>query len=1225
MSTNGTVQALSAITDGGLFERLAAAILREANPDYGSLVHPGVNVAGKTVKSPLDGICFIKGANPPHMVAVHHTTTARDDLEKKWLHDPSTVKPRNGTRPTAPAGDLIKTAQLVAEERKRVPNLCATLVLTTNEEPAEALIRTIQAAGDRFGLEIDIWSRSRLSHYLDTPSGQWIRRSFLKIEQEQLSPELLRELSQMSLQINHPPDNPDAWVPRALDSMVTAKLMSDVTFLVAGSGLGKSIACFRQLAAHLNAGGAGFVVPHQIIASAATLELAVEATLRQLHPLAAVATQALSFCSQEKPLLLVVEDVNRSGQTQYLIEKIASWSHKAAKDKEIRSSRWRLICPLWPEVLASLSDQFRKRIDPLILRGGVFSASEGREAVLARARVEGYDLSRFSADAISCSLGHDPLLIALHDQHTAPDLHQVISQFVEGSLSRAASLAKEYPPSDFRQALRALAEEMLARRQLDLRWCEVRVWKGLQGDPLRLLGQIAHLGELIRLTGSSDEQTLSFRHDRVRDWLLVDAASELDHRNLLSEEVVAEPYFAEIMGAVFAWGQPGERYIQRLASGNPLALFHANRLIGNAAGASQEAVVHAIYNWLDNRETHDRSRHHLRREALRMLAETDSSAVPTMVARFHDRTTDGYLARLRNGQLAGGIELCSSIDIGLGAAWLDIHIDHAKVHHGHSLTKDLNEFLMRDDLGSSARSGGLRLAGFFADPTLGPAVEVCWNAHKERNDHLKDYLWAFAQCCGENAEQYLKPVCDAWASLSDQPPEEKWRSSPRSELAAYDLRSAFHRLPPHAAIDYFIQRGGQADLKQPITFLLHVMDNPNAVSFVAQELAAIQRSLEGTESHSPFVMLAKQDWQNAQEYQGRSMSKASRDLLLRLWQDEANEKCLRIQSFNLWAATQASDDIEVLSAVKRQDDLTDKILTELLMRGDQRSIPKLICKLADDDNGYWWQCGRYLWSPELTKALCESMGNRALKAKRLWFESLPLDWIFSEMVSRLPVIEAERLLLEHWEHLRYCRDFVQVAMYVSTKPLMEAVHTVIHECPEPAEMFQHLHYSLGINMIGRPGLISEAQVLALAPYFDLMPASEIESLWEVCNYRGWFTVRRDMLDSYIKKASPGRVWDHQEAMSKFDEMVAERRLTWIDIQIDDFIETGVLWSEILATMTAWLDKKRSLAALEFVAAAIEVRGTRADLCALKLYEGMPGIAKQLILDTEFAVRRRSLQ
>lgn len=70
MSVQKTVQALAGITDAGLFECLATAILRDANPIYRSLVHPGVNEEGKTVKSPLDGICGCRASThdrgPPH-------------------------------------------------------------------------------------------------------------------------------------------------------------------------------------------------------------------------------------------------------------------------------------------------------------------------------------------------------------------------------------------------------------------------------------------------------------------------------------------------------------------------------------------------------------------------------------------------------------------------------------------------------------------------------------------------------------------------------------------------------------------------------------------------------------------------------------------------------------------------------------------------------------------------------------------------------------------------------------------------------------------------------------------------------------------------------------------------------------------------------------------------------------------------------------------------------
>src|SRR5438128_2715716 len=144
---SGTIRALAQMSDEGLFEQLATAVLRDADPGlYGSLTHPGVNADGKTVKAPVDGLSFLPGAHPPHLVAVHHTICARDDLEKKWLHDPSTVVPRKGTKPAAPAGDVLKTAGIIAKERIGSSDLRATLALTTNEEPPEELTRNIAAA-----------------------------------------------------------------------------------------------------------------------------------------------------------------------------------------------------------------------------------------------------------------------------------------------------------------------------------------------------------------------------------------------------------------------------------------------------------------------------------------------------------------------------------------------------------------------------------------------------------------------------------------------------------------------------------------------------------------------------------------------------------------------------------------------------------------------------------------------------------------------------------------------------------------------------------------------------------------------------------------------------------------------------------------------------------------------------------------------------------------------
>jgi len=72
-----------------------------------------------------------------------------------------------------------------------------------------------------------------LSHELDfRPSGQWIRSQILGIEQDLLSAELLSNLAKKSLEANCPPDQPNAWIPRALESTLNPRTLSTVTYLL---------------------------------------------------------------------------------------------------------------------------------------------------------------------------------------------------------------------------------------------------------------------------------------------------------------------------------------------------------------------------------------------------------------------------------------------------------------------------------------------------------------------------------------------------------------------------------------------------------------------------------------------------------------------------------------------------------------------------------------------------------------------------------------------------------------------------------------------------------------------------------------------------------------------------------------------------------------------------------------------------------------------------------
>jgi len=300
MKTGQTIQKLAQITDEGLFESLATAILRDAEPEYRTIAHIGVNEFGKTVKAPLDGISFVPGAQPPHMIAVHHMICARKDLSKKWLHDPSAVKHVKKVHATSPQGDVLKTIAIVADQRKSTPELRATLVLTTNQEPDPKTMGSVVTTANAADIVIDFWRRSRLAHFLDNdPKGQWLRRSFLGVEPERLSLPLLEEFSRSSVSIHAPRDPRKAWINRELDHALAAIGPREVTFLVAPSGLGKTVACYKWLSAHIEEGGVGLVLSHNIVAEALTVDGAVEAALRQLHQglASGIGSEALALCS----------------------------------------------------------------------------------------------------------------------------------------------------------------------------------------------------------------------------------------------------------------------------------------------------------------------------------------------------------------------------------------------------------------------------------------------------------------------------------------------------------------------------------------------------------------------------------------------------------------------------------------------------------------------------------------------------------------------------------------------------------------------------------------------------------------------------------------------------------------------------------------------------------------------------------------------------------------
>ena len=1227
MADTQTARKLEAITDEGLFERLAMAVLRASSPVYYFLLHQGVNADGKTIKSPVDGFAFVPGANPPHMLAAHHTTCKKADLAAKWLHEPMTVKARK-IKPTATEGDALKAAKIYGREKKRHKSLVATLVLTTNREPSYELVSDVHAFARAAGIAIDIWSRSRIAEFLDNdPTGQWLRKKYLGIDQVRISKELLVDLSQMSIRQRRMHDAPN-WIQRELDDRLS-QFDGDVLFVAAGSGFGKSVACFKNLSSHVQNGGFGLVIPHDAVADAITIYQAIDIALHQLHPTleADAAGRIGQYLSPDNPLLLVVEDVNHSGRAALLLEKLSGWSEKSNQSQA--SSVWRLFCPVWPQILTGLTDTARQGIESRTMVAGGFSPEEGTRAVSQRFSSLNLPVSSSKAAALSAALGHDPLLIGLHDPDASSEPDNVIPNFIESSLHRLVADRNEYTAADYRGALMTLACAMLEHREVDPLWSALQTWPEIGSEALAALRHIVHHAEVLHLAGASYEQRLAFRHDRVRERVLADAAAMMLRSEPSLPGVLCVPYYAEFVGLALArYNVPIER-ISEIQASNPLALFHSIRHFREPTNAIHESVVAAAKQLVTDSVLHDREHLSLRREAVHALSQIESSLVLDLINGIRERGWADSEARFRNGDMAGGISLCASIEPGVHVPWHEELIAHVVARFGSNLRTRLEEILRRRDLPPLFRVGAIRLAGHIGSASLEEGLRVSWDIDSDRTAHLADYLWASAQCYGDEPALLLGPVCDAWAALPDTPLVENM-PSPRADLAAESVRWAFGRKPPLSAIPYFVERAKTEDLRFPITYMLHGVDEPSAVEHVARELAAGEERLHGTGGIWPFSMIAGGDWQRRQRDKGREMSPQSRSRLFQLWHNQSSGKFLRREAFKLWSATRLSSDIAILQTIENDDELTDEVLVERLVRADLSAIPKLIEKIESNRNKttHWWRFGCSVWSDELTQLLERELTRRGNTVSAEWSlnEGYETDWITSELVMRLPVRTAEHLLVRHWDHLKWSHYFIKAALYVATPELKSMVASVMVDCPEPKEALKFLSSKFGIKVVDHPGVTRSEQLDALVPYLVHLEEIDIMFLGDLCNERGWFEYRRKHLDHRNMMNAWQSVYTSKaKIFQSLDEMLREQRLSSIDHWVDNYHKTGASIDEIMDAIRTWLSVQTSIDAFELAAAAIVHIGHRRHLAILQCKQFEPkDQARAIAKDAGYAVGRRTL-
>ncbi|MFA6063721.1 MAG: ATP-binding protein [Gallionella sp.] len=1219
---NSTIRKLSEITDPALFERLATDVLRTCKPSlYECLSHPGVNPDGKTVKAPIDGIGWVRDTGGDRVVAAAHSTDKQSDIQKKWLHDPNTVKVRKvGGKPTAPEGDLRKAIREIGSFRANQPSLQATLALTSNKEPDQESIVAAQQLATNSRVNLEIWSASRIAQFLDSPEGQWIRNIYFGDPVEFVSLELLQSCTQRHLlEYSHLLNSEEL-----VDRSNTMAQSTGHVLLVGPSGVGKTSIALQILKRHAENGGVGLVIPHESIILATSLAEAINIELRKLEPALQpnAGYQALSLASDSLPFVAVIEDANAATDPPTILNKVVGWtlSDKQA-GKDSKGNQWRLVCPIWPRYVDSLNQKLKDAHGAMWQSVDVYTDEQAEEAIQKRNQAVGYKLLPATVSSIAKALGNDPLLIALCDFSSIVDAAKVIETYIEKELAIVASNSTNMHQSEIVDAIANLVRRMLKGRRLNPSLREIKDWFLHEPQQLDALRLVFKAGNVLRLTPSNGEDILASRHDRVLLSLFSRIIGDDLRNGTLSESYLTDPFFAEAVGSAIVSTQLTADTLNWLMQENPLSLFHAFHLATRNSSQTLQAIIKIVSDWLSTTESHGYRFRSVRFRALQVLAKTDAPEVIALTDLFtdEDRYESWYQARFRNGDLASGLSLLTMYDsLGVTIKGRPELLTHIFECFGSKLIEPLQKLLTTQDLDSRNKTGSLLLAGYLGAPAFAPAIHDSWMCEDPSHRNLAAYLWTAARCWDSKAANTLELVCNTWAELPDDK-DDNYNLS-RSGFAADGISWEFRRYLPLAAIPYFVQRANTDErLAWPITYMMRDFDHPLAVEHVARFLADRDRNRQpGMIDIGHSVLL--DGWERQQRVHGIQMSAASKTRLLELALDSASDLHLRKSAFRAWEASQSPGDIDQIRQIDKTSDLYEKAIWARARRGDKTVIPQLI-ELIPKSPRYWWQAGRYLWSTEMTEALHQSI--REATANR--DKDTDIEWILSERLMELNQQSGERILLQEWESLKNSSRFVQAALYFATPQLVKLAKEAITQATDPANTLKYVTSHMGWKTYGRKGITRFEQVKLLCDYANLLSENDIYALWEICNERGWTEFRKTHLDENLAQTEHfGKRFSNTIDFSDLDRANEGNVIGATSFWIERHTGNGVTLPELMDGLFDWLEKHRTVKALEVIADIFYASARRCDLERLQRYNENWPEAAELMTDLVFSIKHRTL-
>lgn len=1256
-----TAEALEGMTDPGEFEILATRTLREIDTDCKAVVHVGVNAQGKTVANPIDAFSLVPGSNPPRYVMAAFTLTATDGLRRKWLFDHTTNRPTGKRKATTPSptddGDLIKAGREAAAIRARHPDAMFVIWLCTNRRLDNELQQLAYDKAAELGIEVRFLEQSGLRDFLDVkPEGQWLRQEHLGIEADQISASLLRKLSQESVgRYAHDlllPSMDRIVATRAARTAAEALRTEAALHLFVGpSGVGKSVIAHDLLRRHIDGGGIGLWIPGEVGDKEPFLTDAVDAVLRSLHPRACVGAghEAVKLGTADQPLLLIVDDVNRSPDPARLLRKVIGWSRPGGpsdRSTAVARSPVQVICPTWEAYWYPLRHTHESMSWIRIQGIGAMARSEAVQCLKAALGRRAGAYTDTELGTFAERLHDDPILLGLFgtlmraDSSTSP---LVVSENVIGRLIRQAigelAVAHRTTAADYSAALNSLSKEIIRKRILHPRWSDVPGWFEAESAVPARLGELAAHGYLCRLTEVAGPPRLEFRHDRILEYHVVQAASEMLRGDDDERETVVDPFFTPFVGRAIARVEMPRAVLEWARQQNPVALVAAVPYLPTSQSTYADEVVHLARAWLRDPGDFPVS---MRYDAWWTLARASSPRVLDVTEEIPGNRLV-WEARLRNGDaVAGALALSADFFPAVRFAWLESVIEEARTHHGTRLTGQLRTLLRSTSLSDEHRYGALCLAGYLSDSGLAGDVRFAWENSGDRRGILLAALWAGFRCAGDTPADLVGPMMPLILELQK---DESGRTLGERESLLEELRFASRHGFGEPVLSYLVELGTSRDeFRWIVVSILNDIDHPIAIRYAVRLLAEAKHNAEQAGGFSPWAEIWRDRWERGESGDKRRLSPASVAALRSLWADEQNPAWLQKYAFSLWA--RHVDSLDELAAATPESQHYENAVWQRALRGDRAVAGYVLDRCTR--TSHWFHVAPRVWGTEFEPVVDAVMSRIAADPTAQANPWSDRDYETSRLLRDMPTETAERLLGKHWASLGLRPLFIQAALYHGTARCRELASRSFADVANVGDPFEHLGSFFGFSSQDLRERITERQLETLRPYLGQLDDVCLSEMLEFCrrfDHWAWATrhlepeLRRRVVSTKLDVAGGPplivRVTAHWfptdgELLSRLDhvEQVDRRdRGGLLARWWDDFVERGDPDERPGQLLSAWVARDPSPS--RFVAAADLVgdRGRRRDLevlLRLKPAAEDPETTRAAS-DAEFAVKRRSLE